>query len=126
MATATRFASTIRAVSNSAPNDRGNKGGEVAEFAQTLPPATLRQPTPAMSARRTTPESNFPLSALPEPQDYIAGYTRAQSLAQDLPRHHHHAHLQEHCHDQRGPANSRHLRRNIPGHAGNGGRENTR
>ena len=25
--------------------------------AQTLPPATLRQPTPAMSARRTTPDS---------------------------------------------------------------------
>ena len=31
-----------------------------------------------MSARRTTPESNFPLGALPEPQDYIAGYARAR------------------------------------------------
>ena len=31
-----------------------------------------------MSARRTTPESNFPLSALPEPQDFIAGHARAR------------------------------------------------
>ena len=51
---------------------------KVADFGASLPPATLRQPTPAMSARRTTPESNFPLSALPEPQDYIAGYARAR------------------------------------------------